>query len=35
MSDRIDSEVVCPNDHELTITFSKEKFEACAENRAR
>jgi hypothetical protein len=28
MSDRIDVEIVCPNDHEQTVTFTKEKFEA-------
>jgi hypothetical protein len=28
MSDRMDFEIVCPNDHEQTITFSGEQFEA-------
>ncbi len=28
MSERIDFEIVCPNDHEQTVTFSKEEFEA-------
>lgn len=27
MSQRIDFEIVCPNDHDQTITFSKEEFE--------
>jgi hypothetical protein len=27
MSDRIDFEIVCPNDHGQTVTFSQEKFE--------
>ena len=28
MSDRIDFEIVCPNDHDQTVTFSREQFEA-------
>ena len=28
MSDRVDFEIVCPNDHEQTVTFSPEEFEA-------
>ena len=28
MSDRMDFEIVCPNDHEQTVTFSGEEFEA-------
>ena len=28
MSDRIDFEIVCPNDHDQTVTFSREEFEA-------
>jgi hypothetical protein len=27
MSDRIDFEIVCPNDHDQTVTFSREEFE--------
>jgi hypothetical protein len=27
MSDRMDFEVVCPNDHDQTVTFSQEAFE--------
>jgi hypothetical protein len=27
MSDRIDFEIVCPNDHDQTVTFSEEQFE--------
>ena len=27
MSDRIDFEIVCPNDHNQTVTFSREGFE--------
>ncbi len=27
MSDRIDFEIVCPNDHNQTVTFSREEFE--------
>lgn len=27
MSDRMDFEIVCPNDHEQTVTFSREEFE--------
>jgi DNA polymerase III sliding clamp (beta) subunit (PCNA family) len=27
MSDRIDFEIVCPNDHDQTVTFSQEEFE--------
>ena len=28
MSDRMDFEIVCPNDHEQTVTFGREEFEA-------
>jgi hypothetical protein len=28
MSDRIDFEIVCPNDHDQTVTFALEEFEA-------
>ena len=28
MSERVDFEIVCPNDHEQTVTFSREEFEA-------
>jgi hypothetical protein len=27
MSDRIEFEIVCPNDHDQTVTFSHEEFE--------
>jgi hypothetical protein len=27
MSDRIEFEIVCPNDHDQTVTFSDEEFE--------
>jgi len=27
MSDRKDFEIVCPNDHNQTVTFSQEEFE--------
>jgi hypothetical protein len=27
MSDRMDFEIVCPNDHDQTVTFSQEEFE--------
>jgi hypothetical protein len=27
MSDRIDFEIVCPNDHDQTVTFSQKEFE--------
>jgi len=27
MSDRIDFEIECPNDHDQTVTFSAEEFE--------
>lgn len=27
MSQRVDFEVVCPNDHNQTVTFSREEFE--------
>jgi hypothetical protein len=27
MSDRIDFEIVCPNDHDQTVTFSQQQFE--------
>ena len=28
MSERMDFEIVCPNDHDQTVTFSREEFEA-------
>ena len=28
MSNRIDVEIVCPNDHNQTVTFNREEFEA-------
>jgi hypothetical protein len=28
MSDRMDFEIVCPNDHEQTVTFGREESEA-------
>jgi hypothetical protein len=28
VSDRLDFEIVCPNDHEQTVAFSPEEFEA-------
>jgi hypothetical protein len=28
MSDRIDFEIVCPNDHNQTVTFNQKEFEA-------
>lgn len=28
MSDRIDFEIVCPNDHDQTVAFSRKEFEA-------
>jgi hypothetical protein len=28
MSDQMDFEIVCPNDHEQTVTFNREGFEA-------
>jgi len=27
MSDRLDFEIVCPNNHDQTVTFSREEFE--------
>lgn len=27
MSDRLDLETVCPNNHDLTVTFSQKEFE--------
>ena len=27
MSDRMDFEIVCPNNHDQTVTFSREEFE--------
>jgi hypothetical protein len=27
MSDRMDFEIVCPNDHDQTVTLSQEEFE--------
>ena len=28
MSDRVDFVILCPNDHDQTVTFSQEEFEA-------
>ena len=28
VTDHMDFEIVCPNDHEQTVTFSREEFEA-------
>ena len=28
MSERVDFEIVCPNDHKQTVTFNQEEFEA-------
>jgi hypothetical protein len=28
MNDRMDFEIVCPNDHNQTVTFSQQEFEA-------
>jgi hypothetical protein len=28
MNDRLDFEIVCPNNHDQTVTFSQEEFEA-------
>jgi hypothetical protein len=28
MSDRVDFEIVCPNDHNQTVTFSRDEFDA-------
>jgi hypothetical protein len=28
MSDRMKFEILCPNDHDQTVTFSREEFEA-------
>jgi hypothetical protein len=28
MGDRMDFEIVCPNDHKQTVTFGREEFEA-------
>ncbi|HEY6341069.1 MAG TPA: hypothetical protein VIY49_06220 [Bryobacteraceae bacterium] len=27
MSERLDFEIVCPNDHDQTVTFTQEEFE--------
>jgi DNA polymerase III sliding clamp (beta) subunit (PCNA family) len=27
MSERLDFEIVCPNDHDQTVTFSRDEFE--------
>jgi hypothetical protein len=27
MSDRLDFDIVCPNNHDQTVTFSREEFE--------
>ena len=27
MSDRLDFEIVCPNDHDQTVAFNREEFE--------
>ena len=34
MSDRIDFEIECPNDHNQTVTFSQEEFEAALKSDA-
>jgi hypothetical protein len=34
MSDRIDFEIVCPNDHAHTVTFSQDEFEAALKSGA-
>lgn len=34
MSDRLDLDVVCPNNHNQTITFSQEDFEAALKSGA-
>ncbi len=34
MSDRIDFEIVCPNDHDQTVTYSGEEFEAALKSGA-
>ena len=28
MSDQIDFEILCPNDHDQTVTFNQDEFEA-------
>jgi len=28
MSDRLDFEIVCPNDHDQTVSFDRKEFEA-------
>jgi len=34
MSDRIDFEIVCPNDHDQTVTFSQAEFETALKSGA-
>ena len=34
MSDRINFEIVCPNNHDQTVAFSKEEFEAALKSDA-
>ncbi len=34
MSDRMKFEIVCPNDHNQTVTFSQEEFEAALKSGA-
>jgi hypothetical protein len=34
MSDRMEFEIVCPNDHNQTVTFSQEEFEAALKSGA-
>jgi len=34
MRERMDFEIVCPNDHDQTVTFSQEEFEAALKSGA-
>jgi hypothetical protein len=34
MNKRIDFEIICPNDHDQTVTFSHEEFEAALKSGA-
>jgi hypothetical protein len=34
MSERMDFEIVCPNDHDQTVTFSQEEFEGALKSGA-
>ena len=34
MGERVDFEIVCPNDHQQTVTFSQKEFEAELESGA-